>query len=155
MEKTLVLIKPDWIQRGLVWDVITRFEKKWLKIIACKMMKLSSAELKEHYIHIADKPFFPWISDFMQSSPVITMCLEWLDAIATVRMICWITKAREADMWTIRWDLAMSIQCNVVHASESQEIAKEEVKRFFSHSELFEYDKWEYLYVYSKDEINK
>ena len=153
MEKTLVLIKPDWIQRGLVWNVISRLEKKGLKLVGCKMMKLSSVLLKDHYIHISDKPFFPWISDFMQSSPVIAMAFEGLEAVATVRMICWITKAREADIWTIRGDLAMSIQCNVVHASEDSHIAKEEVKRFFNSAELFDYDKAEYLHVYSTDEI--
>ena len=152
MEKTLVLIKPDWIQRGLVWEIISRFERKWLKLIACKMIKLSEALLKEHYIHISDKPFFPWISSFMQSSPVIAMVWEWLEAISTIRKICWITKAREADMWTIRWDLAMSMQCNVVHASEDFEVAKQEIERFFDKKEFFDYDKWEYLHVYSEDE---
>ncbi len=154
MEKTLILIKPDWIQRWLVWNIISRFETKWLKLIWCKMMKLSDALLREHYIHIADKAFFPWISSFMQSSPVIAMAWEWLDAVSTVRMLCWITKAREADIWTIRGDLAMSIQCNVVHASEDNKIAKEELVRFFSDDEFFNYEKWEYLHVYSEDERN-
>ena len=154
MEKTLVLVKPDWIQRWLVWEVISRFEKKWLKLSAMKMMKLSDAILKEHYDHIADKPFFPWISSFMQSSPVIAMAWEWVEASATVRLICWITKARWAEMWTIRWDLAMSIQCNVVHASEDSEAAKDELSRFFTEEDFFSYDKSEYLHVYSDDERN-
>lgn len=152
MEKTLILIKPDAIQRWLIWRVISRLENKWLKLVWCKMMTLSDAVLKEHYIHIAHKPFFPWIANFMKSTPVIAMAWEWLEAVSTVRKIVWITKARWAEMWTLRGDFAMSIQCNVVHTSEEVEIAAEEVKRFFSKDELFNYDKSEYLHVYSEDE---
>lgn len=155
MEKTLVLVKPDAIQRGLVWNVISRFENKWLKLLWIKMMKLSDVLLREHYIHIADKPFFWWISKFMQSSPVIAMLWEWVDAVSTVRKICWTTKAREADIWTIRGDLAMSIQCNIVHASEDADAAKIEVERFFDANDIFSYDKSEYIHVYSDDELVK
>ena len=134
-------------------QVITRLEQKGLKLSACKMMKLSDAILKEHYSHIADKPFFPWVSSFMQSSPVIAMCWEGVECVSTVRRICGITKAREADLWTIRWDLAMSMQCNVVHASEDEQAAKDELSRFFNEEDFFDYDKSEYLHVYSEDEI--
>lgn len=152
MEKTLVLIKPDWVQRWLVWEVVTRLEKKWLKLLAMKMMKLSDALLREHYAHIADKPFFPWISNFMQSSPVIAMAWEWKEAVWAVRKLCWITKSREAEPWTIRWDFAMSIQCNVIHSSEDLEAAHSELERFFETSDFFEYKKDEYLHVYNDEE---
>lgn len=153
MERTLVIIKPDAIQRGLIGEVTRRFERKGLKLIGMKMMTLHDAVLKEHYSHIADKPFFPGISEFMQSSPVILQCWEGLEAVNAVRILCGITKAREADGGTIRGDFAMSIQCNVVHASDSLESAKAEVPRFFEENELFEYGKSEYLHVYSKGEL--
>ncbi|MBI5414691.1 nucleoside-diphosphate kinase [Candidatus Peregrinibacteria bacterium] len=152
MERTLVIIKPDAIQRGLIGEITSRFEKKGLKLLGTKMMTLEDAVLREHYAHIADKPFFPGICEFMKSSPVIVQCWEGLEAVNAVRKICGITKAREADAGTIRGDLAMSVQCNVVHASDSLEAAKDEVPRFFNNNELFEYRKSEYLHVYSKDE---
>lgn len=152
MEQTLVLIKPDAIQRGLVGEITQRFEKKGLKLIGMKMMRLDDALLREHYSHIADKPFFPGISNFMQSSPVIALAWEGLEVVDAIRILCGITKARSADAGSIRGDLAMSIQSNVVHASDSVENAKEEVKRFFNAEELFHYDKAEYLHVYAEDE---
>jgi len=152
MERTLVLIKPDAIQRGLIGEVTRRFERKGLKLVGMKMMTLHDALLEEHYSHIADKPFFPGISKFMQSAPVIVQCWEGLEAVNAVRILCGITKAREADGGTIRGDYAMSVQCNVVHASDSVKTAEVEIPRFFSPKELFEYEKSEYLHVYSKDE---
>lgn len=152
MQKTLILIKPDAIQRGLVGDITARFERKGLKLIGMKMMTLSEALLREHYSHLANKPFFPGITSFMSSSPVIVQCWEGLEAVAAVRILCGITKARAADAGSIRGDLAMSMQCNVVHASDSPENAEQEVRRFFKENELFEYDKMEFMHVYSEDE---
>ncbi len=151
-ERTLVLIKPDAIQRGLVGEIVSRFEKKGLKLVATKMMALDEAVLREHYAHIADKPFFPGVAKFMQSSPVIAMCWEGLDVVDTVRRITGITKAREAEAGSIRGDLAMSVGCNVIHASDGVDAAQAEVKRFFKADEIFEYDKSEYLHVYAEDE---
>lgn len=153
MERTLVLIKPDGIQRGLVGQVFTRLEQKGLKLVGCKMMTLNEALLKEHYAHIADKPFFGGVADFMASSPVIALCWEGLDVVETVRKLCGITKAREAEAGSIRGDFAMSVQSNVVHASDSTETAEKEVPRFFSDEDLFAYDKTEYEHIYSKDEM--
>ncbi len=152
MERTLVLVKPDAIQRGLVGEIITRFERKGLKLLGMKMMSLDEAVLREHYAHIADKPFFPGVSRFMQSSPVVAMCWEGLDVVETVRRITGITKAREAEAGSIRGDFAMSVSCNVIHASDSLETAQAEVKRFFKVDELYEYDKSEYIHVYGEDE---
>ena len=151
-EKTLILVKPDGVQRGLVGDVIGRFERKGLKLVGLKMMRLDEAVLREHYAHIADKPFFGGVSSFMQSSPVIAMCFEGLGCVNAVRLLCGITKAREADAGTIRGDLAMSVACNVVHASDSVGTAQAEVPRFFEDDEIFGYDKSEYEHVYVKDE---
>ncbi len=151
-EKSLVLIKPDGIQRGLIGEVVSRFERKGLKVVGVKMMALSEVVLREHYAHIADKPFFPGVSSFMQSSPVVAICLEGLEVVAAVRILCGITKSRAADAGSIRGDYAMSVACNVVHASDSVETAMKEVPRFFKPDEIFGYDKSEYEHVYVEDE---
>lgn len=152
MERTFVMIKPDALQRGLVGETISRLEKKGLKMVGCKMMMLGEDTLKEHYAHLADKPFFPGIVKFMQSAPVVVTVWEGLDVIETVRTVCGVTKAREAAPGTIRGDLAMSVQCNIVHASDGAETAKEEVGRMFEEGELFEYNKEDFVWVYSEDE---
>ena len=151
-EKTLILIKPDAIQRGLLGQIVSRFEIKGLKLVGMKMMSLDEAVLREHYAHIADKPFFPGVAKFMQSTPVVAMCWEGLDVVNTVRKLTGITKAREAEAGSIRGDFAMSVSCNVIHASDSVENAQVEVKRFFNSDEVFEYDKSEYIHVYGEDE---
>lgn len=153
MERTLILIKPDAIQRGLIGRIITRFEEKGLKIAGIKFLRLTDAILSEHYSHLADKPFFGGIKRFMQSTPVIAICLEGLDCVDTVRNICGITKSREAAPGTIRGDLAMSIQANLVHASDSRETASKEVPRFFGAAELFDYDSALTSTIYSPDEL--
>ncbi len=152
-ERTLVLIKPDGIQRGLVGKISSRFEDKGLKLVAMKMISLDEAVLREHYAHIADKPFFPGVAKFMQSTPVVAMCWEGLEVVDAVRRITGITKAREAEAGSIRGDYAMSVACNVIHASDSIENAEAEVKRFFNPDEVFSYDKSEYLHVYAEDEM--
>ena len=146
------MVKPDAMQRGLVGQIISRFELKGLKLVAMKMMSLDEAVLREHYAHIADKPFFPGIAKFMQSTPVVAMCWEGLEVVDAVRRITGITKAREAEAGSIRGDFAMSMGCNVIHASDSVENAEAEVKRFFNPDEVFSYDKSEYLHVYAEDE---
>lgn len=151
-ERTLVLIKPDAIQRGLVGEIMQRFERKGLKMIGMKMMTLDDAILREHYSHIADKPFFGGISKFMKSSPVIALCIEGLEVVQAVRLITGVTKSREAEAGSIRGDFAMSIQCNVIHSSEDIAAAEQEVPRFFDENELMKYSKEEYLHVYAEDE---
>lgn len=153
MEQTLVLLKPDAIQRGLVGEIVSRFEKKGLKLVGMKMMSLDEAVLREHYAHIADKPFFPGVEKFMRSSPVLAMVWEGLEAVNAVRLITGITKAREADGGTIRGDFAMSVSCNVIHASDSKETAAQEVPRFFKPDELHEYYKSEWVHVYNEEEL--
>ncbi|QQR55652.1 nucleoside-diphosphate kinase [Candidatus Peregrinibacteria bacterium] len=152
MERTLVLIKPDGVQRGLVGEIVSRFEKKGLKMVACKMMKLEEAVLREHYAHIADKPFFPGVANFMKSSPVLAMVWEGLECVEAVRLITGVTKGRTADAGTIRGDFAMSVSCNVIHTSDTVENAVKEVARFFNSDELHEYFKSEYEHVYNEEE---
>lgn len=152
MERTLVLLKPDAVQRGLLGEITTRFERKGLKVVGMKMMQLTDKLLDEHYSHLSHLPFFGDIKKFMMLAPVVAVCLEGVDAIDTVRRICGVTLAREADPGTIRGDLAMSIQANLVHASDSAETASKEVPRFFKDEELFTYD-WLHLpYTYTPKE---
>ncbi|HYP30002.1 MAG TPA: nucleoside-diphosphate kinase [Blastocatellia bacterium] len=153
MERTLVLIKPDAVQRGLIGRIITRFEEKGLKLVGIKFMSLTDEILNEHYAHLLDKPFFGGTKRFMQSTPVVAICWEGLDSVDAVRRLCGITKAREAAPGTIRGDLAMSVQANLVHASDSVETAKQEVARFFNDSELFSYNSSLTGMVYSEDEL--
>lgn len=116
-------------------------------------MQLDDKLLKEHYAHLADKPFFPGIASFMSSSPVIAQCWEGKDAVQVVRNICGVTNAREAAPGTIRGDLGMSIQSNLVHASDCLETAEVEVPRFFKPEELMDYEKKNYEFIYAPDEM--
>ena len=151
-EKTLVIIKPDAIQRGLVGKITDRFEQKGLKLVGMKMMRLEEAVLREHYAHIAEKPFYPGVERFMMSSPVIVQVWEGLEVVNAIRLITGITKARTAEAGSIRGDYAMSVACNVIHASDSVDAAKAEVQRFFKADELYDYEKSDYLHVYTEDE---
>ncbi|OIP79391.1 MAG: nucleoside-diphosphate kinase [Parcubacteria group bacterium CG08_land_8_20_14_0_20_48_21] len=153
MERTLVIAKPDALQRKLIGEIISRFERKGLKLIGLKMMAISDALIAEHYAHHADKPFFENLKKFMQSAPVVVMALEGLDAVESVRLVAGQTKSRVADMGTIRGDLAMSIQINLVHTSDSLENAKTEIARFFKEGELFAYQPSNLKLIYSPDEL--
>jgi len=148
-ERSLIIIKPDAIQRSLVGDIIKRFEQKGLKIIGMKMMHLSDALIEEHYAHIADKPFFPGIKKFIQSAPAIVMALSGINTVDAVRTIVGPTKGFEAAGGTIRGDFSMSVQSNCVHASDSVENAKQEVARFFKPEEILDYDKLGESVVYA------
>ncbi len=140
-EQSLIIIKPDAIQRNLVGEIIGRFERKGLKIIGMKMIHLNDALLAEHYAHITEKPFYPKVQKFMKSAPVIVMGLSGVGAVAAIRTIVGPTKAFEAAGGTIRGDLAMAIQSNVVHASDSVENGQAEIARFFKAEEILEYKK--------------
>ena len=146
MERTLVLIKPDGISRELVGTVISRFERKGLKIVGLKMIRISPELAKEHYAHLVDKPFYPGLEKFMTHMPVIAMALEGKDAVSVVRTVVGVTNAREANPGTIRGDFAMSVSKNIIHASDSLDTAVKEVKRFFKDGEIFEYSKQDYYY---------
>lgn len=154
MQTTLIIFKPDCILRGLVGEILQRFEKKGLKIVGIKKISLSNEILKEHYAHLADKPFFPGIVEAMQSTPVIAVALRGVDAANVARKMAGATNAREAEPGTIRGDLGMSIQNNLVHISDSPEAAEIEVKRFFKNKELIDLADRELEVIYSKDEIS-
>jgi nucleoside-diphosphate kinase len=152
MERTLILIKPDAVQRDLIGEIITKFERKGLKLVGIKMMALSDELLDEHYSHLSGRDFFAEIKTFMRNTPVIACCWEGVDCVDTVRLLCGITKAREAAPGTIRGELAMSVQSNLVHASDSLETAGVEVPRFFKPEELFAYEDALNPFIYSSRE---
>lgn len=152
MERTLVLVKPDAVQRGLIGEIISRFERKGLKLVGLKMMQAGDGLLNDHYAHISDKPFFSGLKDYMQSSPIQAMVWEGKEVVDSVRLLVGPTNARQAAAGTIRGDYGMSPQNNLIHASDSNENAKVEVERFFKPDELFTYDKSEYLHIYASDE---
>lgn len=137
MEFTVVLLKPDCIQKRLVGEVIRRFEDRGLSIYGCKMFQFSAAFLQEHYAHHLDKPFFPALSASMQSAPVIALVLGGKDAISNVRQLVGPTDSKKAPRGTIRGDHGEDATINVVHASDSREAAAAEMKRFFENEEIF------------------
>jgi nucleoside-diphosphate kinase len=136
-ETTLILFKPDCVQKGLTGTVLARFESAGFRVKGLKMMNLSEAVLKEHYAHVADRPFFPDIVAFMQSSPVVALALSGENVIAAVRDLLGPTDSKKAPAGTIRGDFGTDMMVNMCHASDSPEAAAAEVKRFFAAGETF------------------
>lgn len=151
MEKTLVIFKPSSIERGLVGEILARFQKKGLIMAGIKMMQLDETILREHYAHLVDRPFFPSLIQSMTATPVIVLCLKGKDAIKVVRLMTGATNGREALPGTIRGDFSMSGQENIVHASSSPEDAEVEVKRFFKEDEIFDWTPQNIRFIYSPD----
>ena len=139
MERTLILLKPDAVAGRFCGKVIARFEEAGLRIAGCKMMSLTPAILREHYAHVADKPFYPEIETFMSSLPVIALVLEGPDAVARIRDMLGVTDSRKAAPGTLRAMFGKDVMINVAHASDSLETAEKEVARFFKNEELFAY----------------
>lgn len=152
MEQTLVLLKPCTLQRGLVGEIISRFEKKGLRLAGMKMMQLTDAILNEHYAHLREKPFFQMLKDSMMATPVIACCLEGVEAVRVVRAMTGATNGRNADPGTIRGDYCVSNQQNIVHASDSLETAAVELARFFKLEEIFSYTPSNMNFMYALDE---
>ena len=153
MEKTVVLIKPDGVQRGLVGEIMNRFERKGLKLAGLKMATMTDEMLDNWYAHHKDKAFFKDLKQFMSWTPVIAMVWQGLDAIAAVRKVVGTTKSREAEAGSIRGDFGMSGSQNLIHASDSLESAEKELGLIFNADEIFEYQSTMDQLVYSKDEI--
>ncbi len=151
-EQTLVIVKPDGVNRGIVGDIINRLERKGLKIVGIKMVQLTDEVLDIHYSHHKDKPFFAKLKAFMKYAPTIAMVVEGNYAISSVRSIAGPTRGYEAMPGTIRGDFSSSASHNVVHASEHEEAAKEEIKRFFKEDEIFSYNRIDWTALYEEDE---
>ncbi|HOO18751.1 MAG TPA: nucleoside-diphosphate kinase [Paludibacteraceae bacterium] len=152
MEKTLVIIKPGAIQRELIGEVITRLERKGLHLCGIKMMQLTDDIVSEHYAHLADLPFFDRIKNSMMVTPIIVCCWEGVEAVKVVRAIVGVTNGRDAQAGTIRGDFSMSIQENIIHASDSVETAKIEIARFFKEDEIFDFKQNNLPFIYANDE---
>lgn len=139
LETTLILFKPDAVSKQLVGQVLERFQHAGLKIRGLKMLQFGDALLREHYAHIAEKPFFPDVQKFMQQTPVVALALEGEHAVSRVRDLLGPTDSTKAPKGTIRGDLGVDVMVNVCHASDSTEAAAAELNRFFAQNELFNY----------------
>jgi nucleoside-diphosphate kinase len=149
-EKALIIIKPDAVQRNLIGEIVSRVERKGLKVIGMKMMSVQDALLEEHYAHIKDKPFFPGVRDFMKLCPVVVVAVAGINAVSALRLLVGPTKAWEANAGTIRGDFSLSTQSNIVHASDTIENGEIEVTRFFEESEIFSYSKIDTDFIYAE-----
>ena len=153
MEQTFIILKPSTITRGLVGDVLMRFQRKGLRIAGMKMMQLDEAILREHYAHLADRDFFPDLLRSMMATPVIVAVLWGKDAGEVVRAMTGSTNCRKAAPGTIRGDFGMSGQENIIHTSDSRENAEIEIKRFFKPEEIFDYTLLTLPATYAPDEL--
>jgi nucleoside-diphosphate kinase len=154
MEKTLIILKPSAIERGIIGEIISRFEKKGLFFAGLKMMQLSDELLIQHYAHLVDKPFFPIIKASMKRTPVIVGIVEGKESVRVVRQMAGVTNGRDAVSGTIRGDYSMSVTENIIHASDSVESAQAEINRFFNPEENFTYQLAVTPVLYSSSEIH-
>ncbi len=139
MQRSAVLVKPDGLQRGLIGEIISRFERKGLKLVALKMVQLSDEQLSDWYVEHKDKSFFKDLKSFMGSMPIVAMAWEGIDAVKTIRKLVGTTSGREAEAGSIRGDYSMSQQLNLIHASSSESDAARELKIVFSEDEMCDY----------------
>jgi nucleoside-diphosphate kinase len=139
MQRTAVLVKPDAMQRGLIGEIISRFERKGLKLVGMKMVAMSDEQLSDWYEEHKDKSFFGDLKSFMGSVPIIAMAWQGIDAVPVVRKLIGSTSGREAEAGSIRGDFGMSQQLNLIHASAKEADAKREIQIVFERSELFDY----------------
>jgi nucleoside-diphosphate kinase len=138
-QRTAVLVKPDGMQRGLIGEIIARFERKGLKLVGLKLVALSDEQLSAWYVEHKDKSFFGDLKSFMGSMPIVAMAWEGIDVIPVVRKLVGTTLGREAEAGSIRGDFSMSQQLNLIHASSSEGDAKRELEIVFGADELFSY----------------
>jgi nucleoside-diphosphate kinase len=152
MERTLIIAKPDALQRGLIGEIISRLERKGLKLIGIKMSTLDEAMLREHYAEHVDKSFYGGLEQFMKSSPVVVMAWEGYQCVESVRNLVGATNPRQASPGSIRGDLAIGTGRNLIHASDSKQTGIDEIASFFKDDELHDYDKSEYMHIYEDTE---
>ena len=153
LERTLVLCKPDALQRGLAGEILARFERKGLRIVGVKLRQFPRALLEEHYAVHRERPFYPKLVQFMSSGPVLAVALEGKDSIDVVRCLIGATNSRKAAPGTIRGDLGMSFSNNLVHGSDGPEASKKELSLFFGGAgELVDWTPATLEWVYSVEE---
>ncbi len=147
-ERTLVLLKPDAVQRGLVGKIIGRLEDRGLKIAGLKLMRMDMPLARRHYAEHVEKPFFPGMAEFMTSRPIVAMAIEGENAAEIVRKTMGATNPRDAAPGTMRGDWAVDIGKNLIHGSDSPESALRELEIFFGDDELFDYERKIESWVY-------
>lgn len=152
VERTLTIIKPDGLQRRLTGEIIARFEKKGLKLIAAKLMRISEDLAKKHYAVHKDKPFFPRVIEYISSAPVLLMIWQGSNAIETTRKMMGATCGYKAEPGTIRGDYGLSQTFNLIHGSDSPESAKTEIALFFKPDEICDCELTDEQWIYGSDE---
>ncbi|MBQ6450285.1 nucleoside-diphosphate kinase [bacterium] len=155
MQRTAVLVKPDGLQRGLIGEIISRFERKGLKLVGMKMIQMSDEMLSDWYAEHKDKSFFNDLKEFMAELPIIAMVWEGIDAVMVVRRLVGTTLGREAEGGSIRGDFGMSQQYNLIHASAKEEDAKREIAIVFNSNELFSYHSVIDSVIYAQYEVKE
>ncbi len=139
MEQTLVLVKPDGVQRGLAGEVVSRLERRGLKLVAMKLMQVDDGLAREHYGEHVERPFFRGLVSFITSGPIVAMVWEGKNAIALTRQTMGATNPADAGPGTIRGDLGVDIGRNIVHGSDGPESAEREINLFFQPGEILSY----------------
>lgn len=150
MEKTFVMVKPDGVQRGLVGEVISRLERKGLKIVAIKMLWIKRELAENHYAEHKDKPFFSSLVEYITSGPVVAMVVEGRNAVKVVRSLVGATNPVEAAVGTIRGDFGLDVGRNIVHASDSLQSAEREISLFFDENEIIDYERIDESWIYEE-----
>ncbi len=151
MGRTLVIIKPDGVQRGLIGEIISRFEKRGLKLTAAKFIKITREFAERQYAIHKGKPFFEGLVNYMISTPVLAMIWEGEKAIEAVRQTIGATNPLESLPGTIRHDLSLLTSRNLVHASDSEKTADEEITLWFKESEIFSWDQSDIIWIFGKN----
>ncbi len=141
MEKTFLMVKPDGVQRNLIGEIVSRFEKKGFQLVAAKLMHISRELAEQHYAEHKERPFFGELVDFITSGPVFAMVWQGENVIATARKMMGATNPQDADVGTIRGDFGIQVGMNIIHGSDSPESAEREINLFFKPEEILEYDK--------------
>lgn len=150
MEKTYLMVKPDGVQRGLCGEILSRFERRGLKIVAMKMMTIPKETAETHYAEHRERPFFPSLISYITSGPVLAMVLEGENAVSVCRRMMGKTNPAEADPGTIRGDYALVTGMNIIHGSDSVESAEREISIFFKPEELVTYDRTSDKWIYER-----
>lgn len=148
MEKTFLMVKPDGVQRNLIGDIVSRFEKKGFQLVGAKLMQVSEELAEEHYGEHKERPFFGELVDFITSGPVFAMVWEGENVISTARLLVGATNPTESAPGTIRGDYAVTVGKNIIHGSDSPESAVREIGLFFNEEELLSYDKTMSTWIY-------
>lgn len=148
MEKTFLMVKPDGVQRNLIGEIVSRFEKKGFQLVGGKLMNISKELAEEHYGEHKERPFFGELVDFITSGPVFAMIWEGENVITTARQMMGSTNPKDAALGTIRGDFGVTVGKNIIHGSDSPESAVREIGLFFNNEELVQYDKLMNQWIY-------